>query len=194
MDIFNFFFTLFMILFPAVFTLFLRPKSKASDQQPGSAKLAGLLWLSTGFTVVAYILLYYWQPAIGYFMWFSFFPLWFLLAMPLMQTRDPGWRPLARNALRSASLVRRDLLPSNLRAAWIAILVVWGLLLSAALSGLLLRVSEPVQWWLLVFNLAAGAELWLLHWAMRRSLIEPEPGSPHENDLIRAERASFHRL
>jgi len=111
MDIFNFFFTLFMILFPAVFTLFLRPKSKASDQQPGSAKLAGLLWLSTGFTVVAYILLYYWQPAIGYFMWFSFFPLWFLLAMPLMQTRDPGWRPLARNALRAASLVRRDLLP-----------------------------------------------------------------------------------
>jgi hypothetical protein len=194
MDIFDTAFTLFMILFPAVFTLFVRPKTPASERHPASTKLTRLLWLSTSCAVVVYLLLLQWQPVIAYFMWCLFFPLWFLLAMPLLQARDPGWRPLARNAVRSASLERRDVLPPKLRAAWIAIIVLWGLLLCASAAGLSLVESEPAQWWLLIFNLAAGAELWLLHWAMRRSLIEPEPSLPRETDALRAERASFHRF
>lgn len=194
MDYFDFIFPLFMILFPAVFTLFVGEKSKDTEQHARSAKLTRLLWLSTGITVVVYILLTRWHPAIAYFMWLMFFPLWFTLAMPLLQARDPGWRPFARNSVRSASLVRRDVLPPDLRIAWIATLVLWGLLLCTSVLGLILAISELAQWWLLFFHVAAGAELWLLHWAMRRSLIEPEPTSPHENDLIRTERESFHRL
>lgn len=194
MDYFDYIFPLFMILFPAVFTLFIREKSKDPGQHAKSIKLARLLWLSTGFTVVTYILLARWYPVLAYFMWLMFFPLWFMLAMPLLRARDPGWRPLAHNTVRSASLVRRDVLPRDLRVAWIAIVVLWGLLLCTSVLGLVLAVSELARWWLLSFHVAAGAELWLLHWAMRRSLIEPEPTEPLENDLIRAERDSFHRL
>jgi hypothetical protein len=194
MDIFDTVFTLFMILFPAVFTLFVRPKIPVAERHLASTKLARTLWLSTGFAVVVYLLLSLWQPAIAYFMWFLFFPLWFLLAMPLLQARDPGWRPLARSAVRTASLERRDVLPPGLRAAWIAIIVLWGFLLCISVLGLVLVVSEPAQWWLLFFNLAAGGELWLMHWSMRRSLIEPEPTLPHESETLRIERASFHRF
>ena len=194
MDYFDFVFPLFMILFPAIFTLFVGAKSKDPEQHAKSIKLARLLWFSTGFTVIAYILLARWYPVIAYFMWLMFFPLWFMLAMPLLRARDPGWRPLARDTLRSASLVRRDVLPPALRVAWIVALVLWGLLLCTSVMGIVLAVSELARWWLLFFHVAAGAELWLLHWAMRRSLIEPEPTSPHETELIRAERDSFHRL
>jgi len=194
MDIFDTVFTLFMILFPAVFTLFVRPKIPLAEVHPASTKLARMLWLSTGFAVVVYLLLSLWQPAIAYFMWFLFFPLWFLLAMPLLQARDPGWRPLARSAVRSASLERRDVLPSGLRATWIAIVGLWGLLLCASVSGLAFVVSDSSQWWLLFFNLAAGGQLWLMHWAMRRSLIEPEPTLPNEGETLRVERASFYRF
>ncbi len=194
MDIFDFIFTLFMILFPAVFTIFVRPKVATSAEHPQLAKLTRNLWLATGFTVIAFVSLFYWQPEVGYFMWFAFFPLWFLLTMPLLHARDPGWRPLPRTAVRSASLAPRDSLPPELRIGWIAITTLWGLLLAASTLGLVLAVSTPVQWLLLAFNVAAGAELWLLHWAMRRSLIESEPVSPNDNDAVRSERASFRRL
>ena len=194
MDIFDYAFTLCMILFPAAFTLFVRSKAVTAGQQSRSRKLGRILWLSTGVTVVAFLLLARWQPAVAYFMWFMFFPLWFLLAMPMLQSRDPGWGPIQRDVVRSASLVRRDVLPSRLLVGWIAITALWGLLLCVAVAGLVLAVSEPVQWWLLFFNLAAGAELWLLYWAMGRSLIEPEPTSAHESETLRVERQRFHRF
>jgi len=194
MDIFDNVFTLSMILFPAVFTLFVRPKKPLATLQPASTKFARMLWLSTGIAIAVYLLLSLWQPRIAYFMWFLFFPLWFLLAMPLLQARDPGWRPLARSNLRTASLERRDVLPPRLRAGWIAIIGLWGLLLCASVSGLAFVVSESRQWWLLFFNLAAGGELWLIHWGMGRSLTEAEPTLPHETDALRAERTSLHRF
>lgn len=195
MDIFDIGFTLLMILFPAVFTLFIRPKQALDDARRARVAVLGRrLWLGTGVTLLAYLALYYWQPATAYFMWLAFFLLWFLLAMPLVQARNPEWGPLERGALRSASLVPRDRLPPELVAGWIAVTVLWLLMLCVALLGLTLFAQGPTHWWLLLFNLAAGAELWLLHWAMRRSLIEPEPVSPQDDDAIRAERENFHRF
>lgn len=194
MDTFDYLFTLCMILFPAVFTLFVRQKDGASETQAKRRKMTLVLWFSTVAAVIVYLLLARLNPALAYFMWFMFFPLWFLLAMPLLQARDPGWRPLAQDNVRSASLVRRDRLPSRLRVGWIAITVLWGLLLCVSVAGLALAVSQPAQWWLLFFNLAAGGELWLLYWAMKRSMIEPEPAMPRESDALHAERENFHRF
>lgn len=194
MDIFDHVFTLFMIVFPAVFTLFIRQRDADIDMQSRNRRLRRLLWLATAATVLLYLLLTQWHPAVAFFMWMAFFPLWFLLAMPMIQTRDPGWRPLERDNQRSASLVRRDLLPMPLRIGWIMITALWGLLLCVALFGLALEVAQPVMWWLLVFNLAAGGELWIFYRGMRRSLIEPEAASPGESANLQAEREAFHRF
>ncbi len=194
MDLFDHVFTLFMILFPALFTLFIRRRDADTEMQARNRRLTGILWLATAATVLLYLLLARWYPAVSFFMWMAFFPLWFLLAMPMIQTRDPGWRPLQRDNQRSASLVRRDVLPIPLRIGWIMITVLWSLLLCVAILGLVLEVSRPVMWWLLVFNLAAGFELWILHWGMHRSLIEPEAASPGESASLRDEREAFHRF
>lgn len=195
MEIFDFAFTLFMISIPAVLTLFIRPKRTPDDDRRRlAAVLARRLWLATVLTALAFVLLYFWQPVVAYFMWLAFFPLWFLLAMPLLRVRNPEWGPVERGALRSASLVRRDRLPPELLAGWVAVVVLWLFLLCGALLGLTLFARGPVQWWLLGFNLAAGAELWLLHWAMRRSLIEPEPVSSDDSDALLAARASLRRF
>lgn len=194
MDIFDTLFTLFMILFPAVFTLFIKVKTTRHEQPELRRKLTIALWVATGLTAAVYLLLAQWQPAVAFFMWFAFFPLWFLLAMPLLRIRDPGWGPVTRGAQRSASLIRRDVVPPELRFGWIAITALWGLLLCASIMGLVLEVSRPAHWWLLGFNLAAGFELWLLHWAMGRSLIEPEPVAADETDMISEERERFRRF
>lgn len=192
MDIFDTLFTLFMILFPAVFASFIHVRPGMDEQRGTRRRLTLKLWLATAVTVLAYLLLARWQPAVTYVMWCAFFPLWFWLAMPLLRTRDPGWAAVVRGARRSASLVRRDVLPAGLRVGWIVITALWGLLLCVSLVGLSLAVAQPVQWWLLAFNLAAGFELWLLHWAMRRSLIEPEPLATDESDELREARARLH--
>ncbi len=195
MDVFDFGFTLFMILFPAVFTLFFRPKQPLDDARRARVLVLGRrLWAGTGVALLACVALYVWQPAVAYFMWLAFFLLWFLLAMPLLQTRNPEWGPIRRGTVRSASLVPRDRLPPELVAGWISVTVLWLLLLCVALLGVTLFAQGPARWWLLLFNLAAGAELWILHWAMRRSMIEPEPVSPLDNDAIRVERENFHRF
>ena len=106
----------------------------------------------------------------------------------------PAWSAPAREPLRSASLVRRDLLPPALRFGWIALGAFWALLLGVAAAGLVFAAVRPPQWWLLGFNLAAGFELWILHWAMRRSLVEPEPAAPSDSEVLRREHESFRRL
>ena len=195
MEIFDFAFTLAMILFPAGFTLFIRPRwAPGDDRRKLATVFTRRLWLATILCVLAYVALYFWQPAVAYFMWLAFFPLWFFLAMPLVRLRKPEWGPLERGPQRSASLVRRDRLPPELVAGWVAVVVLWLFLLCGALLGLAVFAREPAPWWLLFFNFAAGAELWVLNWAMRRSLIEPEPVSAGDSEALVAEREGFRRF
>ncbi len=194
MDLFDTGFTLLMILFPAVFTLFVRQRETQAETRALNKKLTGLLWLASAIAIGFYALLFRWNPALAYFMWLAFFPLWFLFAMPVLRTRNAGWGQPEPGALRSASLVRRDELPRGLRTAWIGLTLVWILLLVASIYGLASDTSGAAHWWLPGFNLVAGGELWLLHWAMRRSLIEPEPVSLNESPQLRAERERFRRF
>ena len=194
MDTFTTLFTLFMILFPAVFVTFVRVRPGMDEQRELRRKLSLALRLATAVTAVTYLLLKSSLPAVSNFMWCAFFPLWFGLAMPLLQTRDPGWGAVIRGPRRSASLVRRDVVPAELRVGWMIVAALWALLLCVSLLGLILGVKQPSQWWLLAFNIAAGLELWLLHWAMRRSLMEPESVAVDESNELREARARLHRL
>ncbi len=194
MDYFDYAFTLFMIFFPAVITLFFPGRDMTPELIARGKRLRLMLWGATIASAVAYLLLARWQPAVAYFMWVAFFPLWFNLAMPLLRLRNPAWRVPAREPVRSASLVRRDLLPPALRFGWIALGAFWALLLGVTAAGLVFGAVQTPQWWLLVFNLAAGFELWILHWAMRRSLVEPEPAAPVESEALRREREAFRRF
>lgn len=194
MDLFDTGFTLAMILFPAVFTLFVKQRSTDPVAIALNRKLNRGLWFATALAVGVYALLYRWQPAVAYFMWLAFFPLWFLLAMPVLNTRNAGWQQPQRSAMRSASLLRRDQLPPGLRVGWLLLTLAWILLLAASVYGLLRDAAGSTHWWLLAFNLVAGAELWLLHWSMRRSLIEPEPAVPDESDELRAAREDFRQF
>lgn len=195
MEIFDLVFTLVMILFPATFTLFIRVRQPLDEARRAlAAILARRLWLATGVVLVTFVALAFRWPAVAYFMWLLFFPLWFLLAMPLLRTRHPEWGSVNHGAVRSASLVARDRLPPELRVGWIAITALWLLLFCVALAGLFVAVRASAPWWLLAFNATAGLELLILHWAMRRSLIEPEPTSPADSDAIRAERENFRRF
>ncbi len=195
MDIFDLIFTPLMILFPAAFTLFIRPGAALDDARRAlAARLVRRLWFATAVALVVYAGLTYWQPVVGHFMWLAFFPLWFLFAMPLLRTRNPEWGPLKRGTVRSASLAARDHLPPELRVGWIAVSALWLLLSAVTVAGLFMAAGQSGLWWLLAFNAMAGAELWLLNWAMRRSLIEAEPVSPADDEVIRAERESFRRF
>ncbi len=194
MDLFDYVFPLFMILFPAVFTLFYRDRSTSPEDAAAGARLQRLLWSATAISILVFLLLAGWRPPLAYFMWTMCFPLWFLLAMPLLRVRDPGWREPERGEVRSASLQRRDQLPPGLRLGWTLLVLLWLLLLCLSIAGLALAIAPPAQWWLLAFNLVAGFELAIFYWAMRRSLIEPEAMAPGESETIRNERSDFHRL
>lgn len=199
MDIFQVVFTLAMIVSPGVFTLLVRQKQPLSSEDHAARLQLGALtrrmWLWTGAAVFVYIVLSVWlAPGVAYFMWMAFFPLWFILALPVLRAKDPGWGPISRPPVRSARLERRDVLPANVGLAWFALTALWALLLLVAVLGLTLQVSEPPQWWLLFFLAAAGGELWLMHWALRRSLIEPEPVPENESAEIREARESFRKL
>ena len=195
MDIFDLVFTPLMILFPAAFTLFIRPGEALDDERRALAvSLVRRLWLATAVALTAFVGLTYWRPVVGHFMWLAFFPLWFLFAMPLLRTRNPEWGPVARGSVRSASLASRDRLPPELRVGWIAVTALWLLVFAVTVAGLFVASAQAGHWWLLAFNAIAGAELWILNWAMRRSLIEAEPVSPADDEAIRAERESFRRF
>lgn len=86
------------------------------------------------------------------------------------------------------------MLPKQLRLGWFTLTAIWVLLLAVAVLGLVLAASEPPHWWLLGFSLMAGGELWLMHWATRRSLIEPEPVPQNETAEIRQARESLRNL
>lgn len=100
------------------------------------------MWRANFVAAGADVLLARWQPAVASFMWMAFFPLWFLLAMPLLQLRGPGWQPLQRDSVRSANLVRRDVLPPAQQVGWILLGALCGLLLCVCVMGLALAVSS----------------------------------------------------
>ena len=117
MDIFDTFFTLFMILFPAVFASFIRVRPGTDEQRGRRRKLTLRLWLATAVTALAYLLLARWQPTVTYVMWCAFFPLWFWLAMPLLRAHDPQASCGGRLARRQTS-PRTAIVPKDIAKKW----------------------------------------------------------------------------
>lgn len=199
MDYFDAVFVAVMILFPAIFTLFVRRQEDGRrsgiDVRADIAAKQRRLWLWTGIAIGAYaVVMLNGHDRVADFLWMLCFPLWFLLAMPVLRAKDPGWRGVPRTATRSASLVRRDVVPPGLERAWRALTVIWALLLAAAVVGLASDAPGAALWWLIVFPIAGGAEIALFYWCARRSLIEAEPHPAIETQEIREARESLRRL
>jgi hypothetical protein len=196
MDYFDTGFALLMILFPAVFTLFIRQKDTRPER--GNTKLVALrrrLWIWTAVAAFAHLILVSaGVPIATYLTPLMFFALWFLLALPVVRAKDPGWRGVPRTPLRFASLTRRDLLPPWLQHAWMALAVIWVLLLFVGVLGVLVDARGADMWWLFSFPVIGGAQLALFYWAGKRSLQEAEPSIQNETAEIRSARDGLRNL
>lgn len=199
MDALDSVFPLIMILFPAGFALLIStkpaPTADIDERRSRIARLTRRLWIWTGVAIASY---FAFRSGLSLrhasFMWVAFFPLWFSFAMPLLRAKDPGWGPLPRSPVRAARLVRRDVLPASVTRIWIIVAAVWAILTIGTIAGLTQPNPGARSWWLLFFSLAAGIELWLLRWAMRRSLIEAEPVPLSETPEISRAREELHNL
>ena len=200
MDHFETAFVLVMILLPAVFTLFVRRKeSRLAPRTPETERRLTVmqyrLWFWTAVATAAYVVaLVNGVQLAAYPMWIVFFPLWFFLALPVLREKDPGWAGVPRAAVRTATLVRRDVLPAGLQRAWLLLAALWAALLLAAVAGLVLDAPGARLWWLLMFPAMGGAQIVFFHWGSKRSLIEPEPTAASETTEIRAARESLRSL
>ncbi|MCA9099676.1 MAG: hypothetical protein KDA63_00910, partial [Planctomycetales bacterium] len=146
---FNLVFPVVMITAPLVFVLLFRPRLRASTDvrtvhDPAAVakvrRLTVALWVATLLALTAFLSAQWFltspspQPSPAVWMWTLFFPLWFLLATPLLNLKYPSFSsPFASgddgrpSAVRTASLKPRDdELPS--RRTW---LLPWGIWLAA---------------------------------------------------------------
>lgn len=182
-------FPAFMLLWPAVFTLFVRPRRSASEARARTARL----WWATGAFLVLHAgvealletqlperhsLRVGWVPFISVC---GSMLLWFSFAMPALQARQPGWNDAQRAAgtggrdprpaVRSASLQPRHVIHPIPRRAWA---VGWSLcgLCTAAMIWSFTRGVTP---WV-----AFGLSFWVFsgYFGGRLTVMEPEPLDP----------------
>lgn len=188
MDWFRFVFPLVMILSPVIASLFIRvhpdPGQDPAARRARISKLRGRLWLGTAAAVAAFLALYYGVSAeVSYYMWMASFPLWFLGAMPLLQAKDRGWRPVRQEGpIRTARLQRRDVEPPSLRKARRYAWAVWAVLFGATIAAFAVRRPGWLYAWTLTLPLWGGGWIASGAYFSRTTLREPEPmdasGSP----------------
>jgi len=188
MRYFNFFFPLSMILFPLIFSLFVRSHPDPRDPDPKAtvarvARLRRWLWMGTAAAVFVFLGAYLFiSPRGASFLWILAFPLWFAITVPLLQAKDRGWLMTERPQARAATLERRDVAPSGLAIVRLLAWILWLALFVLALWPFLTGQSEWNTAWFLMFS-AFGAG-WLLMGGLgtRLSVLEAEPmdvgGSP----------------
>jgi hypothetical protein len=199
MNIFNSVFPLAMILSPAVFSLFVRVQPEDGTAFAQQSTLVNtfrrklLRW--TAAAVITFAVLH--QAAgvdVARHLWVLFFPLWFFGALPLLRTKDRGWREsLQMNTEhRAASLTRRDVAPIAFRCALAGAWAVW-IALFAALVMLLGSGATP-KWQLLIFAGAGAVFLAMGHYAAKASLLEPEPLDTDGSAELREAYAGLRRV
>jgi hypothetical protein len=188
MKYFDFFFPLSMILFPLVFSLFVRshPDPRDPDPQATLARVARLrkrLWLGTGAAVVLFLGVYLFaSPRAASFLWILAFPLWFAITAPLLQAKDRGWMMTERPQTRAATLERRDVAPPKLALTRFLASILWLALFVLALWPFLRGQAEWRSAWFLMFSVFGAGWLLMERFATRLSVLEAEPmdsaGSP----------------
>lgn len=200
MDYFDTVFWLLVILFPAMFTLFIRRKTSPQGPQIGEtgttlAAKQGRLWFWTAVAVLVFLALGFSGATLpAYLSLLVFFPFWFLLALPVIRDKDPGWRGVPRSEVRMATLTRRDAIPAGLQRAWLVLTLIWIAALVVAVAGIVVGAPGAELWWLLCFPLLAGAELALFYWVGKRSMMEPEPTVENETAEIQSARNSLRNV
>lgn len=193
---FDIVFNLFMILFPALFSLFIRVRSDGADEDlKRLARVRDLrrqVYIATAATAAAFGILYgNFSPEIASFMWLSFFPLW-QITLPLLQAKDAGWRPWQPAPMTIGTSVKRKIEP---RLGW-RWAISWTLCLAvfaATVLGLLQTEGSP-PWWLGALPLFGALELAGARWALGRALLEPEPIGPYERLELEQAWAKLRRL
>ncbi|MHC4341349.1 MAG: hypothetical protein ACYSX0_14205 [Planctomycetota bacterium] len=150
------FLTPFFLVLPAIASLFVRPRQGVELDLARVRRLRIRLWAWTGISVLAFALLRMGRAA-GWFewwndlprymtwgktpdeiLWVAFFPLWFLLFMPLLTAvRPEAAGPFPTDSKRrSAALSARKPLPVP-RGAWLSGWALWG----AAVAAVIVRLS-----------------------------------------------------
>jgi hypothetical protein len=181
MRYFDFFFPLSMILFPVIFSMFVRPHPDPKDPHPEAtaarvAQLRRRLWWGTAAAVAVFLAAYSLAaPRVAYFLWVLAFPLWFAGTMPLLQAKDRGWRATERPPARAATLERRDVPPPRLAGSR---MLAWAVWLALSVLALWPFVSGRTDWsfaWFLVFSVFGGGWLLMGSYGARLSALEPEP-------------------
>ena len=126
--------------------------------------------------------------------WVLFFPLWFLLAVPLLQARDPGWMSAAKvqGSIRRAKLEDRFARPLAMRALWVGAALVWIAFIVLATPF----IQNPQDWFKLPQVILLGVSLLslLIGFLMCELLaLEPEPYAEHGTDLLAKKYFDFRR-
>ena len=114
-------------------------------------------------------------------LWVLFFPLWFAMAMPLLQACGYGANK-DKATIRSASLVNRPATNPVPRSAWIPPGVIWLIAVALVVAALNDESAKgDTTAWLafgLLVTVVPMTTLFLGPWAVRMSLQEPEPLDP----------------
>lgn len=205
-------FTLCMLLTPAVFMFFYRPRPGAQLDHEGIRSKKRVLWLATIGCVALYGGLLAlssagwmdwwdelpWLVTLGMplhrLMWTMFFPLWFALAMPLLLALRPeAGSPFPEHGPRVATLSSRSEASPIGRAPWVALWSVWVCALIAVSVRAFVAGDAPVSYLMSSLTLAlAVMNLALAPLFIRMLLREPEPldaaGSPVLVDAYAAHR------
>jgi len=195
MQVFNVVFTLSMLLTPAVFLLFYRVRPGAEVDLARIRSGKRLLWGATLASVALYGALLalgsagwmdWWSElptwmtlgaSLDRLAWTMFFPLWFVLAMPLLVLcRPEAASPFPQNGPRVAALVSRSQASPIRRSHWVALWILWLSGVVAVVVGATVAVPTPVSPAPAILTIVlAVLPLALAPLCSRMILREPEP-------------------
>ena len=158
-------FPLLMIGLPITFSLLVRTKPHttlpADEQARQVRRWTAYLALATVAAALVHLAIWAWRPGPGAeFTWALFFPLWFMIAQPLLQAKDPGWVPRrvaneesqdVTPPVRAADLSRRDNV--HYVPMWASV-VAW--LTWVAILVLVTVMLPPEYYWMLILPAVGG--------------------------------------
>lgn len=195
---FSMWFPLVMILTPLAIALPIRtkphPKLAVEEQRQKSKQYTVGLCLGSLTALLVHIAIYSTAlPAILKMQsWILFFPLWFLLGVPLLQAKDPGWMSTTRiqGDIRKATLESRAVKPHAIWPLWSGAAIVWVGLVVFAIAF----IPDSQKLIEFPYALFMGVSLmWLLIglWICRHIGQEPEPFAEHGTESLAKEYLRF---
>ncbi len=187
-----------MILLPLFIALPVQinphPSYAVYEQRQRSKKLTVRLCLGSLMAVLVHLGIFSTELplAVKTNSWILFFPLWFLLGVPLLQAKDPGWMPSVKfqGDIRRANLESRGGKPHSVWPLWSAAALVWVSLV--ALSIPFVPDFNNLFSSLHLLLMVVSVSFLLFGFLMCRRLAqEPEPYAEHNIDFLKKEYMRF---